>query len=484
MSLNNTIIDNSTDELSMRETLKECLTNKDFAELKIATAYWDIPGMVLILEELKEFLEKANSKFYLLIGKEPTITIAQQKKPEYAKVDDPKEYIIKHITNLELKDEYQEVIELIIEHLKNGKIEIKLYGYEPENPQFLHSKCYIFKGTNKAYGIIGSSNFTQKGLEGNAELNYLETTPHIVKYGVEGSIKGHIGWFNEKWKQSEEWSKKFYQMLLQTPIGQKVLEEINAPKKNDFLLSPYEIYIKILQDKYKDIIDDVNKQTLINYLPEGIEPFDYQIEAVTWCYKTMKKHNGFFLGDVVGLGKTIVAVLLIKHFINSEKNNRKVLIVTPTAIKSNWEDTIKMFDERQRDNDKIKIKPFIDLITIGSIGKMIECDEDIISEVDSDIFDIEPQKLNYGLIIIDESHNFRNSNNAKYENINKLINNIRKEVGKYPYVGMLSATIQNNSPEDIKNQIYLFERTPEKSAFEKVDKKNISKFFDGVNKKI
>ncbi len=481
MSLNNTIIDNSTDELSMRETLKKCLENGNFTELKIATAYWDIPGMVLIFEELKEFLKKENSKFYLLIGKEPTITIAQQKNPEYAKVDDPKEYIIKHITNLELKDEYQEVIKLLIEHLENGKIEIKLYGYKPENPQFLHSKCYIFKGTNKAYGIIGSSNFTQKGLEGNAELNYLETDWMRVATKDSGNSlqKSHIIWFNEKWEQSEEWSKEFYQMLLQTPIGQKVLEEINAPKKNDFLLSPYDVYIRFLQDQWGEIVDSEKTSNMLEeFLPPEIQKLQYQFDAVNQGYAIMKRHGGFILADVVGLGKTMVGVMIIKRFledINIEERERKVLIVTPPAIKSSWEKTIELFDK----NKENSIGNYIQFITTGNIGKLIDTDNETIEELyfeentENTLNTDELTNNKFGLILIDESHNFRNRDTQMYQTMNDLIGSIYPN----PYIVLLSATPQNNSPKDLKNQIYLFQREPNNTTLDRIEGRKLDTFF-------
>ena len=56
--MNNTLIDNSTEQLSMLSTLKECLALQDINTVKIATGYWDIPGLALLTDEIKDFLEK------------------------------------------------------------------------------------------------------------------------------------------------------------------------------------------------------------------------------------------------------------------------------------------------------------------------------------------------------------------------------------------------------------------------------------------
>ena len=80
-------------------------------------------------------------------------------------------------------------------------MQIRIYSKNAKGEdEFLHSKCYIFSGPSFSYGIIGSSNFTQKGLLGNAELNYLETDPtRITARPTHGSnSKGHICWFEEK----------------------------------------------------------------------------------------------------------------------------------------------------------------------------------------------------------------------------------------------------------------------------------------------
>lgn len=481
--MNNTLIDNSTDALRMVSILKECIASSKCTEIMVATGYWDIPGMVLIYDELKSFLEQNDTTFKLLIGKEPMVRLYQQKQP--AKRDNfPGQYVKTDIDKLELLPEYQQVVDLILRNctddFDNSKLQIKIYG-QGETEQFLHAKCYIFKGTSSAYGLIGSSNFTKKGLEDNAELNYLETTPHIVKYKTEDGVKGHIGWFQEKWEQSEPWNKVFLEEILKpSPIGIKTEKERQKASQQ---LTPYEFYIKLLQDKFGTLAD-ANAQELLNsYLPTGFQSLDYQIEAVQWCYSIMQQHGGFILGDVVGLGKTIVGVLLLKYFsefADSEGRSNKVLIITPPAIKSAWIETIEKFDTGHTD----RIQSNIDFITTGSIDNLTQdLSESDDIDIETDDFNEQLSMNDYGLILIDESHKFRNNNTEMYAALETLINNIFSQKGYYPYIGLLSATPQNNRPDDLKNQIYLFQRNPKLSTFEKIEGRNLEAFFADINKR-
>jgi len=479
--MNNTLIDNSTDALKLIRIVEECIDNDNFNEIMIATGYWDIPGMALLYSRLKSFLEKDDSKLRLLIGKEPLVRTYQQKEP--LKRDKfPGQYIKTDINALDLLPEYQQVVDLILQYcsddLESSKLQIKIYG-QGEIEQFLHAKCYIFTGKKQAYGIVGSSNFTKKGLEDNAELNYLETSRYVVNYqNNDDNIKGHIGWYKEKWEQSEPWNKVFLEEILKpSPIGVKIEEERQKA------LNPYEFYIKLLQDKFGTLAD-ANAQELLNsYLPQGFQSLDYQIEAVQWCYSIMQQHGGFILGDVVGLGKTIVGVLLLKYFMefaDSEGRSSKVLIITPPAIKSAWVDTIDKFDDGHND----KIQSNLDFITTGSIGNLtqdISESEDM--DADSDVFSDQLAMNDYGLILIDESHKFRNNNTEMYLALEDLINNIFSQKGYYPYIGLLSATPQNNRPDDLKNQIYLFQRNPKLSTFEKIEGRNLEAFFADINRK-
>ena len=480
--MHNNLIDNSSDALSMQRYLKRCILAEGVDKIQIATGYWDIPGMTLVLNELKSFLEREETSFELLIGNDPYVYTSLLANPKYKDASYPYDFIRTDIHDLEIKEEYEDVIKLLLKYGGSSKIQIRIYTKNSkEEDEFLHSKCYIFSGSSHSFGIVGSSNFTKKGLLGNAELNYLETDPaRITARPTHGSnAKGHICWFEEKWKLSKEWTQEFLEQIIKkSPIY------IDIQKNTAQEFTPYEQYIKLLQLQFGDVVDKNLGQEIESYLPPKVHKLDYQIEAVKRCISIMHEHGGFMLADVVGLGKTIIGTLIIKRFLSVPENDgreRKVLIITPPAIQSGWKKTIAMFD---KDSDE-KIAPYIDFITTGRIANVTEEDdweENDDDSADSGEFVGTLQDKNYGFIIIDESHKFRNSTTFMYRSLDELIIKIGSNTGVYPYIGLLSATPQNNRPNDLKNQIYLFERNRNDSTLKKAESGNIEKFFADVNR--
>lgn len=300
----------------------------------------------------------------------------------------------------------------------------------------------------------------------------------MINAPLKPNRKGHITWFEEKWQQSDEWTQEFLEQVLKISKPVQKMQATPAP------FSPYELYIKLLQLQFGDVIDKNLSEQIEAYLPANTKKLSYQIEAVKRCIGIMHEHGGFMLADVVGLGKTIVGTLIIKRFLTMPEDDgreRKVLVITPPAIQSGWKKTIDLFD---KDSEE-KIAPCIDFITTGRITNVAE-DEDEEDEDDDDNGDTGNfkgtlQYKNYGFIVIDESHKFRNSGTLMYKSLDELIENIGSNTGVYPYVGLLSATPQNNRPNDLKNQIYLFERNHNDSTLKKAESGNIEKFFTDVN---
>ena len=476
--MNNTLIDNS-ENLKMADTLKKCISNDNCKVIKIATGYWDIPGIMLVEEELRQFLEKDGSELQLLLGTDPIVRAYQQESVKKGRF--PEDYIKTDINDLKLKEEYMGSVALLQKYChaeeSESKIKIRVYRTNEEgDAQFLHAKCYIFLGDDEATkGIIGSSNFTGKGLTGNLELNYLENNSMIVTAVPNkfSKAKGHSCWFDELWNISKPWNRLFLEEVLNpSPIGIAVKKQKEEKERT---LSPYETYIKYLQTQFGDITDASLDAILKSYLPKKIQSLQYQLDAAKQCLSVMKKHNGFILGDVVGLGKTVVGLLVIKQFIAeaaSLDHSQHVLIITPPAIRKSWEDTIAEFD-KDKDEDN-KIEGFIDFVTTGSVASFgEEADEN----EDGDEFENDFNHHDYGLIIVDESHNFRNSDTQKYKALDKLIDDITTTMLVQPYVGLLSATPMNNRPADLKNQIYLFQRQPNHSDITGVPDGKLDAFF-------
>jgi len=497
MKLRRSLIDNSVNGYNMTEVIKACLVDKSVNEVYFATGFWDLRGTELIFDELSQFLEREDSKFKLLIGQDPYLYASDVDKYKTGSYDKQKNAWRVDLDNFEAQEKYVKVVQMLVDNLKDKNNEkFQIHVYKPDGDiqdQFLHSKCYVFKGVDKeeecetGYGIIGSTNFTQKGFEGNSELNILEIEPNNVisltpNYPKD---KTHLQWFLEKWSDSQPWEKEFLLLVNQSKMASKI-DFIEPEPPIPFIpdndkpcdhLTPYELYIKLLNYKFGDLLDVDSTQAIESYLPKGYYPLEYQIDAVKQCFGIMRAHGGFMLADVVGLGKTIVGTLIIKHFLNypDDDHNRKVLIVTPPAIKFAWVDTIREFDKDEGNH----MEPLIDFITTGSIANLLdEKVED--ADDDSGDFDGTLKCENYGLIIIDESHKFRNNETNMYKSIDELIAQIGMNTGVYPYIGLLSATPQNNSPEDLRNQIYLFERNHNYCSLEKIDGRNLESFFSKI----
>lgn len=473
-SLKNTLIDNS-DLFRLVHYINELINDSQCTEICIATGYWDLKGMKLVYDTLNPFFERGG-KLRLLIGEEPTIR-ANQLQADHPQLEKFPDFYIQHDIN-KLTDEYLPVAQLLVDRTtfdasydsSGSPIQIRIYGQKGENKKFLHAKCYIFKGkagSDFAVGIIGSSNFTQRGLEDNAELNYLESDSARVDFESKTSTrKSHVQWFEQMWNDvsCEDWTGRFInEILLKSPLAKSIQPKPLPEPQPTEPLSPYETYIKYLEMYFGDLTDESVTAQLKSYLPSDFSSYEYQMDAVKQCFHIMDKYGGFFLADVVGLGKTVVALLVVKRFIEEaiatgQGGSSKVLIITPPAVRASWMQTIKAFDKDAYN----KIQDHITIITTGSIGHMIDDEEE--PEIVSDELEILPQE-NFGLIMIDESHNFRNSSTQKYHALDSLIDQITQQTGKAPFIGLMSATPQNNSPQDLRNQIYLFERNPQKSHF-------------------
>ena len=490
----NMLLDNSSEKFRLACCLRTLIANPNCRKIRIATGYWDLPGTNLVYDELKSFLERGG-ELDLLIGEDPHIHKGHlaslptgEKFPDF--------YICQDFEKL--TEALRPVAQLLLDYVifendsdDASKIKIHIYGKDENERQFLHAKCYIFTDMTGDYarGIVGSSNFTAKGLGGtdgstdggNSELNYLETDPvRIWETAATSPVRTHADWFNEKWENSRPWNGRFIWLIKRSAIGHTL---VDPPTRNvcapSLPFTPYETYIKLLQHQYGAIVDAKAATAISSYLPSEKIQLEYQIDAVKQCFAAMRNRGGFMLADVVGLGKTIIAVLVIRHFLDCPDDRpSKVLVVTPPAVKTAWTDTLAEFS----------IPPAaVDFVTTGSIGNLVETAiedvDDMGEEADDGDFADALKHENYGLIVVDESHKFRNSTTAMYKALDDLIHRSIDETAVCPYIGLLSATPQNNSPADIKNQIYLFARDRKHSAFDGVpDGGNLEAYFSKVEK--
>lgn len=493
INASNTLLDNS-DQFRMVDYLTALLRDEQHTELKIATGYWDLPGTKLLYEPLKEFFERGG-KLDLLIGQEPILRAYQLDEGALSSIKEgerqyPGFYLRRDIDKLNAA--YHPTAQLLIDHINPddeaaGQMRVHIYGKEGA-VEFLHAKCYIFLGCGAAKAIVGSSNFTKHGLEDNAELNHMETSTHMVSStdSYYSNTKSHLVWFNEKWNNSTPWNGEFIDILRKVPPVDPPIDiddVINDP------LNPYEVYIRMLQDRFDVIVDDAMNSTLRGYLQgTDYQAQDYQLDAVKQCYRNMWLMGGFLLGDVVGLGKTIEALLLACYFVehHEEWRSNRVLIIAPPAVLNSWRDSVEALDKA---NPALLLKTHIDFLSSGGVGNLAGADlaeeqKDYETEDDGKDIDLEYNTdTNYGLILIDESHKFRNRHTRMYESLEDLISGINSRKGYYPYIGLLSATPQNNAPRDIESQILLFEHQPRRSRFDSIPRRDLDAFFADINRR-
>lgn len=342
---------------------------------------------------------------------------------------DPQETKDKFIESLKLdiekadyKKEIEEGILQFISDITNGKIQIKAH---PEKN--LHAKIYIFKPKEfNEYStgsvITGSSNLTEPGLGSRDKSNY--------EFNVE------LRDFDDIRFASEEFEMLWAESVDILPA------DISSLEKDTYLndeFTPFELYMKLLIEYFGQRIeyDPTNIDLL---LPEKYKKLTYQSEAAIEGYEKLMRYNGFFLADVVGLGKTIVASIIAKKFIYENGYHSKILIVYPPALEENWKTTIKDFH----------IENSTSFVTTGSLHKVL----------DGKNLNY-PNPNEYDLIIIDEAHKFRNDTSNMYEKLQTITKTDRRIPGSNgdtrKKVMLLSATPLNNHPADIENQIYLFQ---------------------------
>ena len=324
------LIDNSSNEYQLGSTLKELISNSTFSQISIATGYWDLPGMVMIYDELKAFLERDNTTFRLLLGEEPSVRAYQVKNPAKQDPDFPEKYLKKDLEDLTLKEEFQKVADLLGKYInQNGKLEIKVY-----KKNFLHAKCYIFGSDEEnSIGIIGSSNFTKQGLFGNLELNQLEDNNATVNFIRKNLTQhpSHRTWFEELWNGSEDWSKTFKE------------EVLDLSKHGGTCYSPYEMYIHALYRIYgRDLLDEKENKVDPNDPASGKpQLLRFQLQNANLLIKKLERQGVAMLSDSVGLGKTYTAIKVIEYFFKTK--SQRVVIICPAGLISQWEKAFSDF---------------------------------------------------------------------------------------------------------------------------------------------
>ncbi|OGH59063.1 MAG: NgoFVII family restriction endonuclease [Candidatus Lindowbacteria bacterium RIFCSPLOWO2_12_FULL_62_27] len=279
--------------------------------------------------------------------------------------------------------------------IKSKKVVVKLFLRHP-----LHAKLYLLfrpDPINPIVSYLGSSNLTMAGLSKQGELN-VDVLDH-------DACKKLSKWFEDRWNDNRC-----------IDISDELVQIIEESWAREDLIPPYHIYIKMAYHLSQEARAGLTEFRIPTDF--GNRLFEFQKAAVKIAAHHINKRGGVLIGDVVGLGKTLMATALARVF--EDDFGLETLILCPKNLVSMWED--------HRDQYRLHAK-------VLSISRAIR-------EL--------PDLRRYRLVIIDESHNLRNREGKRYRAIQEYI------AGNDSKCILLSATPYNKTYLDLANQLRLF----------------------------
>ncbi len=292
----------------------------------------------------------------------------------------------------------------------------------------LPQNLFHVQNGDSATAIHGSSPFTTSGLGYTPSLAHEMNTCFESTQETESLLK----WFESIWSSSTS-----------TDIKPQLLEQLKTIYDDK---SPEFIYFLTLYHLFQDTLDDIQEDKIIKS-KTGIKEtavwnklYQFQRDGVLGAINKIETYNGCIIADSVGLGKTFEALAVIKYF---ELRNDRVLVICPKKLRENW--TIYTINDKRNlladDRFNYDVLNHTDLTRVR--GKSGEINLETINWG------------NYDLIVIDESHNFRNNTPRKDNGLTRYSRMMQEIIksGVKTKVLMLSATPVNNRMNDLKNQV-------------------------------
>ena len=279
--------------------------------------------------------------------------------------------------------------------LRSGKVAVKLFCGHP-----LHAKLYLLfrrDPVTPIVGYVGSSNLTFAGLEKQGELN--------VDVVDQDACEKLSSWFNDRW--SDHWCIDITEQLA------RIIEESWAREE---LIPPYHIYVKMAYHLSREARAGLTEFRIPTDF--GDELLEFQTAAVKIAAHHVNTRGGVLIGDVVGLGKTLMATALAR--VLEDDYGLETLIICPKNLVEMWEDYKDRYRLRAR---------------VISQSQVLSRLEDM---------------RRFRVVLIDESHNLRNREAKRYRAIREYI---EKNDSKCI---LLSATPYNKTYKDLSSQLRLF----------------------------
>ena len=283
----------------------------------------------------------------------------------------------------------------LAKQIKAKKVVVKLFLRHA-----LHAKLYLLfrpDPINPTVGYMGSSNLTQSGLSFQGELN-IDVLDHDACLKL-------AKWFEERW--DDRWCVDISDELVQ------IIDESWAREES---IPPYQIHIKIAYHLSQEARAGLTEFRIPRDF--GNKLLDFQTAAVKIAAHHLNKRGGVMIGDVVGLGKTLMATALARVY--EDDHGLETLIICPKNLVPMWEDYREQYRMRAR------------VLSISRATKEL------------------PDMRRYRLVLIDESHNLRNREGKRYRALQEYI---KKNDSKCI---LLSATPYNKTYLDLSSQLRLF----------------------------
>jgi ERCC4-related helicase len=298
-------------------------------------------------------------------------------------------------------------------------------------PGFLHGKmAHIDTGNDAAHAIVGSSNFTVRGLglakdSNNVELNL------IAGHNID--VDELLNWYNDLWNDVSKVKDVKAEILAH-------LDRFYEDQTPEFIYQKTLFHVFGSQLQTPEIDDSKLHRGGLKNSAIWEAMYDFQRSAAKSAIDKLKTYGGCILADSVGLGKTFTALAVMKYF-----SNKDVLVLCPKKLEQNWQ----TYRDNSQDNPFASDRIHFDLYFHSDMGR---------PDAKLDIW----HWANYDLVVIDESHNFRNNavrsdgdldDGARMTRYQFLMEKIIKGSGGRTKVLLLSATPVNNTLVDLRNQI-------------------------------
>jgi len=315
-----------------------------------------------------------------------------------------------------------------------SKVEIRTI----RQSNLLHGKMYHIANGEVEDAILGSSNFTVRGLGLSENGNNIELNLLVDSNRDRQELKQ---WFNELWTDPQ----------LVKDVKQEVLDYLKQLYENH---SPEFIYYKTLFHIFESFLGDAGRtdseigRTTLFETDFWKMLFEFQKDGVKGAINKILRYNGCVIADSVGLGKTFEALAVIKYF---ELRNERILVLCPKKLRENW----TVYRENSLLNPFIADRFRYDVLSHTDLSR----DRGMTGDINLETLNWG----NYDLVVIDESHNFRNNTPGRRGESGEIIRKSRYQrlmedifrAGVRTKVLLLSATPVNTDLKDLRNQLYL-----------------------------